>query len=599
MTPALAQISDFWPRVPAPLLVLASAAGLAGWVGLHRLARRLDGVATVRLLHNFRSAALLAGRIVTGFAGVWLALVALGRLLLLKSTWPVWPVALGAVVLTEALIGLYRLERRIVSRRAGSVLTGLRIALAILLALMLLQPVWVSIWTETHRKTVAILVDVSASMQIPDRQLPAYRKLRLAEAFSIRAARRPYRLEDQAQAVRDLAARLQTELDWLNALAADRTVDLRTRLAKRRGRIHRGLTEAIRALDEQLKPVDLVLAEVTDLPAPSRTALRDVKAKLARSAADHLKPAASATDKDQAERLAGRLDRLRGDLRRAVAELRKAAPVLDRASADLDELLYGQLDAKDRAAIDSVAERTRSELAKAVLLHRRAGDDDEPAEALLPRLRDQYVVKVYTFASSPTQTQTGSWEDPMGVGGQAAARATTQARPQRRAFEDAQLQTDLAGALKKALQDAGGEDLAGVVALTDGQDNARGDCEPLVRQIAAQGAVFCAVAFGAERPPADAAIISVQCPDTVFKEDRMYVDAELKLDGLNGRNVKVVLYDGDRTVAARDIRVHADVLRRRVQLADEPKHAGVHAYRLEVKPVLAGAAEAIREVFPD
>ena len=471
--------------------------------------------------------------------------------------------------------------------------------MAVLLALMLLQPVWVSVWTETHRKTVVVLVDISASMRIADRQLPAHEKLRLAEAFSVRAARRPFRLEEQARALRDIADSLQGELDWLNSLSANRAADLKTRLGRRRKRIHDKCTDAAEALAEQLKPIDAVLAEVKDLPAATRAALRDAKAKLTRTAAAGLKSAAGATDTGGAADLPGRAGLLRGDLRRAITGLRTAAPTLDTSSARLDAMLYGQLGEQDRADIDGVAQLTRAQLARAVLLHRRAGDDDKVGEGLLAQLRSRYVVKVYTFAASPAEAETESWADPLADTGDANARTqpTTTSAPA--GLDDALLGTNLAGALHKALQDTGGDDLAGVIVLTDGQDNGRDACEPLVRQLAARGAAFSAVAIGADQPPTDAAIISVQCPDTVFKEDRMYVDAEIKLDGLKGRNVKVSLYDGDRRVADKTIRVSTDTLRRRVQLADEPKTAGVHTYRLEVAPSPADGDDETAEVFTD
>jgi len=590
---SLAQILEFWNRVPTPVLVLGAAAAIAGWTGLHRLGR-LGQAAPGGVLGGMRRALLPACRTAAGFAGLWLAMTALGRVLVLKTDWPIWPVALAAAALAEGLIALYRLERTIVSRRAGAALTALRLALAVLLALMLLQPVWVSIWTETRRKTVAVLVDVSASMQIADRQMPACSKLRLAEALSVPAARRPWRLEEQARALRGLSRTLQVELDRLNMLAGDPGSDLRIRLAKRRERIHKRLDGAIETLGEQLAPLGQVVTDVADLPAAPKASLRDARASLVGAVTERLKAALALTDKDAADKLAAQLDRLRGDLRGAVAELAKAAPAVDRASVELDALLYAQLSDADRAAVDAVARFTRAELARAVLTHKPADGKGDPRDNLLARLAEQYVVRVYTFASAPVETETASWADPAAAG-VATAPATA---PAERSFEDAELRTDLAGALKKALLDSGGGDLAGVIALTDGQDNGKGDCEPLIRQLAGQGAAFCAVALGADRPPVDAAIISVDCPDTVFKEDRMYVNAELKLDGLNGRTVRVTLSDGERVVATDDIRVNTDALRRRVQLADEPKTAGLHDYRLEVKPLDAGG-EAVEEVFPD
>jgi len=600
-----ANMAAIWQQLPAVLLVAAAAAGLTGWTLLLRLSRRYAAAGLTGLMHNFRNVVLLSCRLALGFVGVYLTFQALRRILLLATNWPIWPVALATVGLVEAIIWLYRLERRIVPRRTGLALTALRVALLALLALMLIQPVWVSVWSETRRRAVAVLVDASASMQIADRQLRPYQKLRLAEAFSVPAARRPYRLEEQAQALRELRGQVLAQADRLDALAANKARDLRRRLLQRRKKLHKAIADWQRTADRQLRTVEAVLSEVKTLPQPLRATLLDAKAKLARTVLGRLKAAGEWTDKDQAEKLTANFRKLREALHQTVAALSKAAPALEQVAAALDELLYKQLGPADRRAVDAAAELTRLELARAVLLHRPEGKDDNPGEGLLAQLRRRYDVKVYTFAAKAAEADPNSWKDPFAAqaaGGpaSAAAPATAQAGlAARRHFADRELQTDLAAALSKALADLGAEDLAGVVVLSDGQHNAPGKLEPLVRQLGASGAAFCAVALGGQVPPPDAAIIAVECPDTVYKEDRVYLNAELKLDGLDGQAVTVSLYDGQKRVASEEIRVSGNVLRRRVQLAHEPKKTGLHRYRLEVRPKPARAGEVVHEVFAD
>jgi len=117
-------LSDRWPTW---LLAAAGAAGIAAWVALLSFHRRSARRQTTGPAHH----ALAPLRAATGAAGLWLLLQALARVLLLATHWPLWPMALLAAMVVEAMVWLYALERRIVSRRMGLTLTALR---ALLLA---------------------------------------------------------------------------------------------------------------------------------------------------------------------------------------------------------------------------------------------------------------------------------------------------------------------------------------------------------------------------------------------------------------------------------------------------------------------------------
>ncbi|KPK83909.1 MAG: hypothetical protein AMJ81_07015, partial [Phycisphaerae bacterium SM23_33] len=216
---------------------------------------------------------------------------------------------------------------------------------------------------------------------------------------------------------------------------------------------------------------------------------------------------------------------------------------------------------------------------------------------MLERLEKDYHVKVYSFDGALAEVDVKSWQAPAVPAEAPAAPATAPGGRRDPEFSDEELQTDLAGAMAKLLAELGKQDLGGIIVLSDGQDNGKGKLEPLARQLGGLGGAFCAAAMGAEKPPTDAAIIAVESPDTIYKDDRMYVSADVKLDGLDGREAAVMLYDGDRVVDLRNVHVAGEVFRTRVQLADEPKKAGLHAYRLEVKPKAGKGDSQIEEVF--
>ncbi len=597
-------LSGAWP---AWLLALGAAAAAAGWLTLYKLAGPVAPEAPppgwrLYILARARRPALIATRFALAFAGVWLGIQLLAKVFLLTTTWSIWPMALGAAALGEALIWLYALERRIVPGRKGVALTALRLALLGLLLGLLLQPVWASTSTDWRKRALAVLIDDSASMRISDPQLRSHEKLRLAEMFSLPAAQRPYRLEEAAENLQSLRRELAAELGWLDRLAQGKQEAARAQLARRRKELHKKLNAWTEAVAGQVEALETVLREVAALDDRLRASLLDAKATLNRQVRPRLLEAASWTHQEQALALGGRLDPLRGALRRAAGELTKAAPVLAGVGDRLDSALYGMLPATDRSAVDAIAALTRRELAVATLLHpaRPPGEDGKTGRALLAHLAEEYDLSVFTFSGALAEEDPRAWKDPVGaVLGRGAKPGPASSLPAGDAPEATPdtggEQTDLAGAMREVMSRLGGKDLAGMMVFSDGQHNGPVKPEPLAGQLGGQGAAFCAAVMGAATPPPDAAIVSIEAPETVFLADRMLINAELKLDGLAGKQVKVTLFDAQRPVDSQTVSVGGDVLRTRVQLADEPKKVGMHAYRIEVRP----ADEKVREVFAD
>ncbi len=91
-----------------------------------------------------------------------------GRRLLLAGARLGWFwIAVGALALV-LLVVLYREERRLISRRAGLLLLGLRLAAAIALVLALFEPIAARTVRETLRGRVIVAVDTSESMETTD-----------------------------------------------------------------------------------------------------------------------------------------------------------------------------------------------------------------------------------------------------------------------------------------------------------------------------------------------------------------------------------------------------------------------------------------------
>ncbi|MBM4031896.1 MAG: hypothetical protein FJ291_08940 [Planctomycetes bacterium] len=569
------------------------AALVAAWVGVHALRRRGGA--------RWRKGLLLAAGPLAGFLALLAAFDLAQRVVVLATNWAVWPIALGGSLVAELVLLLYALERRIVPRRTGFALAALRVAMALLVVVMLAQPVRSLDLTKTLQRFVAVLVDDSASMHVPDKQLTAAEKLRLAELLAPDAPARPWRVEGMVQSLRDARKALGDEADWLASLREAKPEARQRLLEGRRKTTADCLERLAKAVAGHLE----LLAEPLKgkLPLDPRTVSAITRLR------EHLTSDVHGPIVQAQELLAAsRLPMVARDPEPVLALLRRAAEALALAKQDqqpdsglvkratalgdaLDEAFYNSLPAEQRAKIDALALKERSALAQDLL--RRAAQEPgphAPRSGILGNLAARYGLKLYTFAAKPTEVNPAE-----GLRETAPARPQPAEKPKKDAKTSAmgaaalppeQQKTDIAGAIEKVMGEVPADRLAGILLLTDGQHNAATPVEPLARRIGLQQVPISSVVFGGgARPTIDAAVIGLEAPETVYTKDKLYINAELKLDGLAGKTVRVTLYDRDTPVDSEEVRVESDRLRTRVQLADEPKETGLHAYRVKVEDI--------------
>jgi hypothetical protein len=106
------------------------------------------------------------------------------RLLLAGSRLGGFWIAAGVLALVLLLV-LYREERRLVSRRAGLGLLGLRLAAAAVLVLALFEPIAAQTFHTIVKGRVVVAVDVSESMATADPDRPAEERARLARVLAL------------------------------------------------------------------------------------------------------------------------------------------------------------------------------------------------------------------------------------------------------------------------------------------------------------------------------------------------------------------------------------------------------------------------------
>lgn len=552
------------PEVPGVAVFVLAAMALGAWVGTYLLLRRLGGGAwTAKLLPLVRVA--------VGIVAMMLIFDAAARTVLFSTDWPIWLLAVLAAVCVEVLLALYALERRVAPGRGARFAVGLRIALAIGLILMLAQPVWSWDLDRGRPKTVAVLLDNSGSMHISQKYLGPADKVRLGEAMSV--VDRPYKLDALRGELSVIQRRLIEVRDWLNTLRSA-TPDIRGRQMLMHGKAHQ------EKLGRSLEAVTACVEDVWGDGQAGRV-FPDGRGMMANLTSTISGPVSSAVEKARgilagtdADELAGRHGELLDRIGAALADLAKVQRAAGPLADKLDAAYYAWLDAAARGKLDALADKTRYELAREVLEHRRRG-----AESFLAQIEDQYAVDLYVFDSTIREMALS------GISPQGDLTPTQQ-------------RTAIAGALEKVLSEADQSRLVGVVVLSDMHHNGPGDVRDVARRFGWKSIPVCPVVFGSSHLPPDAAIASISAPETLFPGDKLFVSAKLKLDGLAGKDVVVTLSDGDKEVDRKVIRV-PDVasLRHEVQFSCTPESKGDHTYTLKIDPV-EGEALAGNNTMP-
>jgi len=570
--------------VPTPAVYALAAAAVGVWVGVHFLWRRPGG--------RLGRAVRFAGCVLVGFGAMEALWQAMQRGLVLATNWWLWPLSLAGALAVETVLALYARERQTVSRPVGLALAGTRALLVALVIVMLAQPVRPWNLDKSVQRWVAVLLDTSASMYVPDTQLAPGERLRLAERLDAEGPARPFALERAAEAIQSRRDDLSAQASWLAGLATADAESRSRQLADRRDAMLRTIVETRQTLVEHAQTLAAALKADLELDDKAAENLEALRNRLTGPVRETLNQAAALTADSDAGALETGRQRLLDILRRVVRDLDQAVPAIEALGASLDAAAYAALPREVRKRVDEVAARKRLALARDVLFAPPApsGEAETPgrpegaeapeqdtaaAGSLLDRLQERYSVQMYTFASEPTPADVATTAEAYAAG-QGADADAADLPPEKQ-------QTNLTAVFDEVMGRMADKRLSGILLLSDGRHNAPGSVEPLVRRLGIRQVPVSSIVFGGERPPIDAGIISVSAPETVAEGDRLLVRAQVKLDGLAGREVRVALREGEEQVDAETLRVPTDAYRARVRLADRPDETRLHRYTVAVQ----------------
>lgn len=157
-------------------------------------------------------------------------------------------------------------------------------------------------------------------------------------------------------------------------------------------------------------------------------------------------------------------------------------------------------------------------------------------------------------------------------------------------------ETAIGAALDEAVRTHAGRTIAGVVVLSDGAQHAHAprDTPPqtVARRLGDTGVPLWSITLGTQRAGGqgrDAAVVNLAVAETVYVKNAVEVAARIRLDGLAGRQAKVVLQaeneaGGMEEVARTNLAVAGESFEEAVRLSWTPKAVGERKLTLRVEP---------------
>lgn len=235
----------------------------------------------------------------------------------------------------------------------------------------------------------------------------------------------------------------------------------------------------------------------------------------------------------------------------------------DHQDADSVEALLESLSPDDREALQTIREETRTHTAETLL----TGRGENPG--LTERLQRDYGLKMVGFASTPHVYETPEEME-----------ADTEQPP-----SDWRRLTHLSSALDYAVDHFSPGQLAGVVVLSDFRDTARGYPVASVESLAGQSVPVFPVLLGSRLPRRDLAVTHVEVPESIYKGESVKAEAQLKLFGVPGRDVRISFLREGMVIEEKTVSVPEGEAQFRtvLEFADEPEAEGILSYSIQLE----------------
>jgi hypothetical protein len=619
--------------LPFATVIVLTIAAVAIWLLVHF-------VASLVRSQLLPSLALFFVRCLIASVSLWMIANTLARLIVLSSSWSIPGICIFIAIAIELVFSFYQFERRSVSPGLGRALCGLRIALLLTLGLMLLQPIFAWTFEQTHERFIAVLVDDSQSMQIIDKRLTPAEKLRVVRLFNADAIPREYDLSNATPQLMPLIEELTRALESLEQSSGTaQKNDAKTGVTQpdtaNAGNSF-ALRNSLKGTAAQAKQHAINVSQQIKRMLETHPQLTESKKQQANQQIQRLDQEIVARlvtvelELQKDDRQSG-TQSLENHFRAVLASLRQVILDLPAVIESADEQLYASLDDQVKRDAEKLVTQTRLQIARNLL-----GGEDQPASGLVEKIKSKYSVRLYRFSADCEELDADRIEtltddqlpdvnqasdkkeasdkkasdgksderaqrsgvqlnrvaylqtdktDPTAETEESASPAQIEAeQPAPEKLKAAAAVTDFSRAIERVKKDIPLENLAGILLVTDGRNNAEAP-DALITQLARLNVPLSAIVVGSSQPPMDAAIMKIDAPATVFVEDQLVVSTRVQLTGLKDRQVKVKLMDGEELLSNTTVTATSDLFTTDVELSHVPDKGGLVDYHVELEAI--------------
>ncbi|MDI6774350.1 MAG: hypothetical protein QME60_03000 [Verrucomicrobiota bacterium] len=482
----------------------------------------------------------------------------------LQFTGTISPWLLGLLFLSAAGLSVWLYRRHRLQKPWSFWLPAARVTAIALLILSLFQPVLTRFRAAAARSRIPVIVDTSGSMSMVD-HYPTNRQVEIAWRMGMFPSRlRNGEFAAQAgswAAVAASADALKGDAERLNAVILKQEPWTRV-FADGIDAFAQGLKNLAdsaagfrRKLENSTKDTGYLAGNEKDMSARSRfaEALQTWKAavegmeKELSSIVETLRAANKAEAKDP-RTATGALDRTLKAFA-AIPLARTGLPLLQQRA---DECLVAAAIPEVDQALRKLAAMKRADLARSVLF-------DEPVR-LVNRLSEKGDVSVFSFKEVPDPVRPADYAR---LVGELSA-------------------TKIGSVLWNVLRRYGADPVAGVILLTDGNNNAGKSVAMVQDAIQERGIPLYVLGVGAPEPPRDVAIAQVIAPHTSFADDRLNINVILLRHQHLDRKILLKVLSGPDVLQEKLIEPGPDA-RLVVDLSFVEKKGGLRHYTVEAE----------------
>ena len=508
-----------------------------------------------------------------------------------------WLVILLALLAGYLIVKLYHRETE-AYLKAGARLRALRAAVAMILVMLLSQPVIHTVSAQYQKPTVILLRDRSSSMKVKDSNEPVERRLRAAVSLGL--------LDDKLR-------------DTHHSQAAQAMAGSQTALEGAVTGIQQALqllqesAANLKAAEERIRVTCRLLASVSSAAAQAGAILKSAPSVSEPGATGSSASPEQQATADQFSQTADRIGRELGDM--GVNGSAVTARLLDKEqllngfklefTKFIDDLRMDQ-DRMDRALGES-----GNPVVKAALEHLGAMDRKSIVTSVLngksvSESGSLMRVVVYDF-----DTELRTIPQPAMRDSEASDQSDqpvfslfhpTGSRIDATALET--VETDLATPLLQVSERHAQDSITAVVMCTDGRHTTGPVPEDAARLLSARGIEFHILGVGCEIPPQDICVARLDGTLSVFLEETIRLTAHIKVAGCKGKKCTLTLQLGDQIVQQRELKLEKDGWLQETFdfAADKP---GSNLFIATIKPIVGevmtdnNSAETVVDVAND